>query len=129
VVFSGRERLQIRDEQRDIFERRLLVFLEIDAEPAGGEAAVTLRLLACHQRCQLERLRNRHAADLSRSHLGEHEVAAFERPPKDRSRVALRSRRRSSRGPSGTAESKQFSLWLPLPGMETGEALKEFRRA
>jgi hypothetical protein len=39
VVLGGRERLQIRDEQRDILERRLLVLLEINAEPAGGEAA------------------------------------------------------------------------------------------
>jgi hypothetical protein len=34
VVLSGRERFQVRDEQRDIFERRPLVFLEIEAEPA-----------------------------------------------------------------------------------------------
>jgi len=28
VILPGRERSQVRDEQRDIFERRLLVFLE-----------------------------------------------------------------------------------------------------
>ena len=46
VVLSCRERSQVRDEQRDIFERRLLVFLEREAEPAGGEATVTLRLVS-----------------------------------------------------------------------------------
>jgi len=38
VVLLLGERLQVRDEQRHIFERRPLVFLEIEAEPAGGEA-------------------------------------------------------------------------------------------
>jgi hypothetical protein len=37
MVLWGRERLQVRDEQRDIFERRLLVLLEPEAEPTGGE--------------------------------------------------------------------------------------------
>ena len=44
MVVGARERSEVRDEQLDIFECRLLVFLEIDAEPAGGEAAVALRL-------------------------------------------------------------------------------------
>jgi hypothetical protein len=43
VVLWGRERSQVRDEQLNIFERRLLVFLEIEAEPAGGEPAVAVR--------------------------------------------------------------------------------------
>ena len=86
-------------EQRDIFERRLLLFLEIEAEPAGGEAAVAVRLLPRHQCRQLERLGDRHPADLSCGHLGQDEVAAFQRPPEDRSRVALRGRLCSSPGP------------------------------
>ena len=81
-----------------MLKRRLLVFLQIETEPAGGKAAVAVRLFARDQRRQLERLGDRHPADLSRSHLGEHEVAALERPPKDRPRVALRGRRRSSPG-------------------------------
>ncbi len=71
--------------------------------PAGGEAAVAVRLLPGDQRRQLERLGDRHPADLSRGHLGEHEVAAFQRPPEDRSRMALRGRRSSSLGPNGNA--------------------------
>jgi hypothetical protein len=74
-------------------ERRLLVFLEIEAQPAGGEAAVTVRLLPCDQCRQLERLGDRHSADLSSRHLGGDKVAAFQRSSKDRSRVALRGRR------------------------------------
>jgi hypothetical protein len=33
VVRSGGERSQVRDEQRDILERRPLVFLEVQAKP------------------------------------------------------------------------------------------------
>jgi hypothetical protein len=58
-----------------------------------------VRLLARDQRRELERLGDRDAADLSGSHLGGDEVAALERPPEDRPRMALRSRRRSSPGP------------------------------
>ena len=54
VVLWGLERLQIRDEQRHIFKRRLLVLLEPEAEPAGGEAAVAVRLFARGQRRELE---------------------------------------------------------------------------
>jgi hypothetical protein len=99
MLFRARERSQVRDEQFDMLKRRLLVFLEIEAEPAGGEAAVAVRLLPRHECRQLERLGDRHAADLSRGHLGEHEVVVFQRPLKDRSRVALRGRRCSSPGP------------------------------
>jgi hypothetical protein len=53
ILWHG-ERLQARDEQPDIFERRLLVLIQVEAEPASGEAPVTVRLLPCHQRCQLE---------------------------------------------------------------------------
>ncbi|HEY8502013.1 MAG TPA: hypothetical protein VIL21_04960, partial [Solirubrobacterales bacterium] len=91
--------MQIRDEQRDIFERRPLVFFEPEAEPAGGEAAVALGLVPGDKRRQLERLGDRHPADLPGGHLGEHEVVVFEHAPKDRSRMALRSRRCSSPGP------------------------------
>ncbi len=45
---------EARDEQLDIFERRFLVFLEIEAEPAGGEGAVALRLFAGDQCRELE---------------------------------------------------------------------------
>jgi hypothetical protein len=99
VVFSSGERSQVRDEELDMLERRLLVFLEIDAEPAGGEAAVAVRLFAGDQCRQLERLGDRHAADLSCGHLGKHEVVVFQRPPENRSRMALRGRRSSSPGP------------------------------
>jgi hypothetical protein len=92
VILWHGERLQARDEQPDFFERRLLVFLEIETEPAGGEAAVAVRLFAGDQCRQLERLGDRHAADLSCSHFGEYEVFAFQRPPKDRPRMALRGR-------------------------------------
>jgi len=35
VVLRAGERSQVRDEQGDIFERGLLGFLEIEAQPAG----------------------------------------------------------------------------------------------
>jgi hypothetical protein len=99
VILWHGERLQARDEQPDIFERRLLVLIQVEAEPASGEAPVTVRLLPCHQRCQLERLGDRDAADLSRGHLCEDEVAALKRPPEDRPRVALRRSRLLLSGP------------------------------
>jgi hypothetical protein len=37
--------LQVRDEQRDVLKRRVLVFFEVQAEPAGSEPAVAVRLL------------------------------------------------------------------------------------
>ena len=83
---------ETRGEQLDIFERRLLVFFEVETEPTGGEAAVTVRLFPRDQCRQLERLCDRHAADLSCGHLGEDEVVPFQRSPEDRSRVALRGR-------------------------------------
>jgi hypothetical protein len=45
VVVRAREQSQVRKEQRHILERRLLVFLEPETEPAGGEAAEAVRLL------------------------------------------------------------------------------------
>ena len=89
-----------------MLERRLLVLLEPEAEPAGGEAAVALGLLPRDQCRELERLGDRHATDLSCGHLGEDEVVMFQRPPEDRSRMALRGRLCSSPGPSGTRECK-----------------------
>ena len=97
ILWHG-ERSQARDEQRDILKRRHLVFLEPETEPAGSEAAVAVGLFPCDQRGQLERLGDRHPADLPRGHLGEDEVVVFWRSAKDGSRVALRGRRCSSRG-------------------------------
>jgi uncharacterized protein YaeQ len=51
-----------------------------------------VRLFAGDQCRQLERLGDRQPADLPRGHLGEHEVVVFQRPPEDRSRMALRGR-------------------------------------
>jgi len=68
------------------------VFLEVEADPAGGEAAIAARLFPRDQCRQLERLGDRHAADLAGGHLGEYEVVVFERPAEDRSRMALRGR-------------------------------------
>jgi hypothetical protein len=73
-----------------MLERRLLVFLEIEAQPAGGEAAVAVRLFPRDQCRQLERLGDRHPADLSRGYLGEDEIVVLERPAKDSARMALR---------------------------------------
>ena len=56
MVLWGRERWQGRDEQRDVIEGHPLVFFEPEAEPAGGEAAVAVRLFPRDQCGQLERL-------------------------------------------------------------------------
>jgi hypothetical protein len=103
VILWDGERLKVRDEQSDVFECRLLVLFEEETKPAGGEASVAVRLLAGDQGRQLERLGDRHPADLPRGHLGKDEVVAFQRPAEDRSRLPLRSRRCSSPGPSGVA--------------------------
>src|SRR6059058_2708262 len=60
-------------------------------------------LLTGYESCQLVRLRDRHAADLSCGHLGEDEFVVFQRPAEDCSRVALRGRRCSSPGRDGVA--------------------------
>jgi hypothetical protein len=70
ILWIG-ERSQARDEQRDILKRRPLVFLEPEAEPPGGEAAVAFGLPPRDQCRQLESFGNRHPADLPRGHLGE----------------------------------------------------------
>jgi hypothetical protein len=49
VVLRARQRSQVGDEGRNLFERRLLVLLEIQAKPSGGEAALALGLFACDQ--------------------------------------------------------------------------------
>jgi hypothetical protein len=85
---------------------------------SGRRRAVAVRLLARHQRRELERLRDRHPSDLSRGHLGEDEVVAFQRPPEDRSSVALRGRRSSSRGRDGLAS---------LEGTKGRESLRVIR--
>jgi hypothetical protein len=82
------------------------VFLEIEAEPAGGEAAVAVGLFARDQCRQLERLGDRDAADLSRGYLGEDEIVAFQRPPEDASRVALRGQPSPSWGRDGERQSR-----------------------
>jgi hypothetical protein len=104
--------LQIRDEPRDLFKRRPFVFFEPEAEPAGSEAAVAVRLFSRDQGRELERLGNRHPADLSGGHLGECEVAAFQRPAEDGSRVALRGRRSSSRGRAAEASLEAIEAKL-----------------
>jgi len=43
MLFRDRESSQVRDEQLDIIERRLLVLLEVEAEPAGSEPAPSVR--------------------------------------------------------------------------------------
>jgi hypothetical protein len=109
VILPRGEGLQARDEQGNIVERRFLVLLQVEAEPASGEAAVAIGLLTRDQACQLERLGDRHAADLRRGRLGEHEVVAFERPPENRSRVALRG---STLLLSGTRDGKASLVTL-----------------
>ena len=49
VVLWGSERSQVRNEQLDMLERRTLVFLEIETEPAGGEVAAAVRLFPCNE--------------------------------------------------------------------------------
>jgi hypothetical protein len=79
-ALAGLQRLDVGDE-------RLQLRVGDDSAPA-----VAVGLLPSDQRRELERLGNRHAADLSRGHLGEDEVVAFQRPSNDGSRVALRGR-------------------------------------
>jgi hypothetical protein len=115
MVVWVRYRSQVRDQELDIFECGLLVLIKVKAQPAGSKAAVAVRLLPGDQRRQLEGFGDRHAADLSSSHLGEYEVVAFERPAEDRSRVALRGRRRSSPGPERRQEfTRPRFTWAQL---------------
>ena len=65
AILQAREQFPVRD---------------VKAEPAGGEAAVAVRLLPGDQRRELERLGDRYAADLSRGYLGEHAVARVPAP-------------------------------------------------
>jgi hypothetical protein len=57
VVPRFLERSQVRAEQSDVLERRLLVLFEPEADPATGEAAVAVRLCPGDQSRELERLR------------------------------------------------------------------------
>jgi hypothetical protein len=99
-------------------------------QPTGGDPWVPARLFAGDQERQLERVGEPEPGEFLGCRLGAHQVAALERSPEDRVGMALGGRRCSSPGPSGTADPKQFApCGYPLAGMETGEALKEFRRA
>jgi hypothetical protein len=91
-----------------MLKRRLLVFLEIKEQPAGGEAAVAVRLFPRDQRRQLERLGDRHAADLSAGHLGEYEVVVLRSDPRCRLSYAKRHVRQPRRlPPSGARASSR----------------------
>ena len=79
VLRQARKRSQVRDKQRHIVERRLLVLFEPEAEPAGGEAAVAVRLLPRDQRRHLERLDEADVADLFGLRLRDQHVVALER--------------------------------------------------
>jgi hypothetical protein len=94
------------------------VLLEIDAEPAGGEAAVAVRLLPRHQRRELERLRIVTRPIFRAVTSARTRFVAFQRPPEDRSSVALRGRRSSSRGRDGLAS---------LEGTQGCESLRVIR--
>jgi hypothetical protein len=73
---------------------------------SGRRSGRTDQVVSAHQRRQLERLADRHAADFSRGHLGEHEVVVLQSPLEDAAGVALRGRRSSSPGPRRRSESK-----------------------
>jgi hypothetical protein len=64
------------------------------------------------QRRQLEGLGDRHPADPSCGYLGEDEVVVFERPPKDRSRVACEVAAAPLRGRDGAVDSSSRSRFV-----------------
>jgi hypothetical protein len=91
-----------------------------------------VRLLPRDQCRQLKPLRDRHAPDLSRGHLGEDEVVVFQRPPKDRSRMALRGRRYPSPSRDGSLSlelaplkaSRRAAETLGREGARTDDSLR-----
>ena len=88
-----------RSDQRGLVDRRLVMLVEVAPQPSSGNPRVSPRILARDQLRQLERLAEGEPANLLRGRLGYEKVAALERSPEDRPRVALRSRRSSSPGP------------------------------
>ena len=119
MVTWSRQRPEVRDEELDILERRLLMFLEPQTEPAGGEAAVAMRLFPRDQCCQLERLGDCHAADFPRGHLGEDEVVVFQRPAERsfeggpaRSTFLLPGPRRHNQSKERAARPRACPAWL-----------------
>jgi len=100
-----------------MLERRLLVFLEIEAEPAGGKAAVAVGLVPRDQCRWLECLGDSHPANLSRGHLGEDEVVVLQRPLEDRSRVTV-PYGSAGAGASGTESALDIVLRLAQASLE-----------
>jgi hypothetical protein len=91
----------------------------------GGRGATGFALIAD------ERCRRLPAADLPRGHLGEYEVVVLERPPENRSRMALRGRRCSSRGPRRRSECRARAPVAgrqPPPVCELAAGLLRFRK-
>jgi hypothetical protein len=90
----------------ELVDRRFIVLLEVTQESAGRDPWMPARLLAGDQQRQLKRVCEPEPGEFFCGHLGTRQVAAFQRPPKDRPRVALRGRRCSSPGPRRRSESR-----------------------
>jgi hypothetical protein len=87
------------------------VFLEVEAEPATGEAAVAVRLFAGDQCRQLERLGDRDAGDLGRGSPRRARGCHVPAPAGRSFEVALRGRRSSSLGPAAGPSLAAAGVW------------------
>jgi hypothetical protein len=101
------------------------MLLEQALEPAGGDARVSARILAGDQHGQFERVEQAQLWKLSRRGDRREDVPALDRLQEDPVGMALRGRRCSSSGPSGSAsltsrrptESKAVPTWPSVSRM------------
>lgn len=83
------ERLERLSCERGILDRRVAPSIQVPLKPAGGDAAVSPRVLLCDQGGQLDQLDERRPAELAERGLGGEQIAVLDGSVVDRPRVAL----------------------------------------
>jgi hypothetical protein len=93
--------------QRGFLNRRRRIFFEVAQQPAACDPRMAARVFPRHQQRQLERVFEAELRQFPRSGQSGDDVAALKCPSEDRVWTALRGRRSSTRGRTGSVESKE----------------------
>src|SRR5262249_20521089 len=113
VVTGTAESHQACRDHSNLLDRRGGVFLEVAQQPADRDPRMPARRLPSDQGRQLECLDEADVTDLLGRRLGDEQVVVLECSFEDCARMALRGRRASSPGPSGTQRLPPCRTTLP----------------
>ena len=103
LVAAPAECGQARRGQCGVVDGRIVVLLEPSEQPPCRDACMPVRRLERDQRGQIEQLEQRRPAELAQQRFGSEQVAALDRPPVDRPRMALLGQRSAFPGRSAGA--------------------------